>query len=102
MFASESVTEDIRIRFAIRSTARSWTISGRDPYARNECAISTSILFIAARFASEVKADIPTLARKVISRIGYRRPDFEAQTCSVLTSLQEYPPSADLYFNENH
>ena len=54
------------------------------------------------RFASEVKADIPTLARKVISQLGYQRPDFDAQTCSVLTSVQEYPPSADLYFNEKN
>jgi S-adenosylmethionine synthetase len=40
------------------------------------------------------------LARKVISGLGYRRPDFDPQTCSVLTSFQEYPPAADLYFNE--
>jgi S-adenosylmethionine synthetase len=76
----------------------------QDPFARvrAECAVSTAILFIAARFASEVKADIPSLARKVISQIGYRRPDFDPQTLSVLTSLQEYPPTSDLYFNEKN
>jgi S-adenosylmethionine synthetase len=73
-----------------------------DPFARvrAECAVANSILFIAARFASEVRADIPTLARKVISRVGYTKPDFDAHTCSILTSLQEYPAEADLYFHE--
>ncbi len=73
-----------------------------DPYSRvrAECAVATSILFIAARFASEAKADIAALARKVISQVGYTKPDFDARTCSILTSLQEYPMEADLYFNE--
>ena len=105
MFTSESVTEGHPDKICDQiSDAVLDHFLEQDPYARvrAECAISTSILFIAARFASEVKADIPTLARKVISQIGYRRPDFDAQTCSVLTSLQEYPPSADLYFNENN
>ena len=105
MFTSESVTEGHPDKMCDQiSDAVVDHFLEQDPYARvrAECAISTSILFIAARFASEVKADIPTLARKVISQIGYRRPDFDAQTCSVLTSLQEYPPSADLYFNEKN
>lgn len=103
MFTSESVTEGHPDKICDQiSDAIVDHFLEQDPYARvrAECAVSTSILFIAARFASEVKADIPTLARKVISQIGYRRPDFDPQTCSVLTSLQEYPHSADLYFNE--
>ncbi len=73
-----------------------------DPYARvrAECAVATSILFIAARFASEVKADLAYLARKAIRKIGYQDADFDAHKCSILTSLQEYPPDADIYFNE--
>jgi S-adenosylmethionine synthetase len=105
MFTSESVTEGHPDKMCDQiSDAVLDHFLEQDPYARvrAECAISTSILFIAARFASEIKADIPTLARKVISKIGYQRPDFDAQTCSVLTSLQEYPPSADLYFNEKN
>jgi S-adenosylmethionine synthetase len=103
MFTSESVTEGHPDKICDQiSDAIVDHFLEQDPYARvrAECAVSTAILFIAARFASEVKADVPTLARKVISRIGYRRPDFDAQTCSVLTSLQEYPPAVDLYFNE--
>jgi len=103
MFTSESVTDGHPDKICDQiSDAIIDHFLAQDPYARvrAECAVSTSILFIAARFASEVKADIPTLARKVISQLGYRRPDFDPQTCSVLTSFQEYPPAADLYFNE--
>jgi S-adenosylmethionine synthetase len=103
MFTSESVTEGHPDKICDQiSDAIVDHFLEQDPYARvrAECAVSTAILFIAARFASEVKADVPTLARKVISQIGYRRPDFDAQTCSVLTSLQEYPPEVDLFFNE--
>jgi S-adenosylmethionine synthetase len=103
MFTSESVTDGHPDKICDQiSDAIIDHFLAQDPYARvrAECAVSTSILFIAARFASEVKADIPTLARKVISGLGYRRPDFDPQTCSVLTSFQEYPPAADLYFNE--
>ena len=83
MFTSESVTEGHPDKICDQiSDAILDHFLEQDPYARvrAECAISTSILFIAARFASEVKADIPTLARKVISQIGYRRPDFDPQT----------------------
>jgi S-adenosylmethionine synthetase len=105
MFTSESVTEGHPDKICDQvSDAIVDHFLEQDPFARvrAECAVSTSILFIAARFASEVKADIPTLARKVISRIGYQRPDFDPQTCSVLTSLQEYPPPVDLFFNEKN
>ncbi len=105
MFTSESVTEGHPDKICDQiSDAIVDHFLEQDPYARvrAECAVSTSILFIASRFASDVKADIPTLARKVISRIGYRPPDFDPQTCSVLTSLQEYPPAADLFFNEKN
>ncbi len=105
IFSSESVTEGHPDKICDQiSDAIVDHFLEQDPYARvrAECAVSTSILFIAARFASEVKADMPALARKVISRIGYRWPDFDPQTCSILTSLQEYPPAADLYFNEKN
>jgi S-adenosylmethionine synthetase len=104
VFNSESVTEGHPDKLCDQiSDAIVDHFLAQDPYARvrAECAISTSILFIAARFASETKGDIPNLARKVIGQVGYSQPDFDARTCSVLTSLQEYPADADLYFNEN-
>ncbi len=104
VFISESVTEGHPDKLCDQiSDAILDHFLTQDPFARvrAECAISTSILFIAARFASEINADIPNLARKVIGQVGYSQPDFDARTCSILTSLQEYSPDVDLYFNEN-
>ncbi len=103
IFISESVTEGHPDKLCDRiSDAIVDHFLEQDPYARvrAECAVSTSILFIAARFASEARVDIPHVARKVIGRTGYVKSDFDAKTCSILHSLQEYPPDADLFFNE--
>jgi len=103
IFISESVTEGHPDKLCDRiSDAIVDHFLEQDPYARvrAECAVSTSILFIAARFASESRVDIPHVARKVISRTGYGKSDFDAKTCSILNSLQEYPQDADLFFNE--
>lgn len=75
----------------------------RDIHARvvAECAVSLSVVFIAARFASEVKVDFPNVARKVIRRIGYVDPSFDFQTCSILTSLKEMTPDQRYSFDED-
>jgi len=103
IFISESVTEGHPDKICDQiSDAVVDHFLEMDPQARvrAECAVATSILFIAARFVSDSKVDIPRIARKVISRIGYRQPDFDARTCGIMTSLQEYPPDTDLFFNE--
>jgi S-adenosylmethionine synthetase len=56
-----------------------------------ECGVATAIVFIAARFASAAVVDIPAAARQVIAQIGYDQPDFNARTCSIVTSLKELP-----------
>lgn len=62
-----------------------------------ECAVSFSVVFIAARFASNVKVDFPNVARKVIRRIGYVDHEFNFKTCSILTSLKEMVPKIGLF-----
>jgi S-adenosylmethionine synthetase len=57
-----------------------------------ECAVSLSVVFISARFASTFKVDFPNVARKVIRRIGYIDQEFNYKTCSILTSLKEMMP----------
>ena len=104
IFMSESVTEGHPDKICDQiSDAIVDHFLAQDPQARvrAECAVATSILFIAARFVSGIKVDIPGVARKFLSQLGYVKPDFDAPTCSILTSLQEYPPDADLFFNEN-
>jgi S-adenosylmethionine synthetase len=103
IFISESVTEGHPDKLCDRiSDAIVDHFLEQDPYARvrAECAVSTSILFIAARFASEARVDIPHVARKIIGKTGYVKADFDARACSILNSLQEYPLNADLFFNE--
>lgn len=65
-----------------------------------ECAVSASIVFIVARFASDAVVDFPNIARKVIKRIGYDQPDFKAKTCSILTSLEEMSSDESCCFDE--
>jgi S-adenosylmethionine synthetase len=104
VFTSESVTEGHPDKLCDQvSDAIIDHFLDLDPYARvrAECAVATSILFIAARFASEAKADVAYIARKAIRQIGYADVDFDARKCSILTSLQEYPADADMYFNEH-
>ncbi len=103
IFISESVTEGHPDKLCDQiSDAIVDHFLTQDPYARvrAECAVATAILFIAARFVSEVKVDVAYIARKVIAQAGYARSNFDPRTCSILTSLQEYPPEGDLFFNE--
>lgn len=66
-----------------------------------ECAVSLSVVFIAARFASTVKVDFPNVARKVIRKIGYVDHEFNYRTCSVLTSLKDMAGDQDTMFDED-
>ncbi|MCG6551632.1 MAG: methionine adenosyltransferase [Candidatus Magnetominusculus sp. LBB02] len=63
----------------------------QDPNTRivAECAVSTSIVFIAAMFDTKAVMDFANIARKVIRRIGYNKKAFNDKTCSVITSLKE-------------
>lgn len=73
-----------------------------DPKSRiiAECAVSSSIVFIAARFWSYAKIDFPNVARKVIRKIGYMHDEFNYLTCSILTSLKEMTPDQNFLFDE--
>jgi S-adenosylmethionine synthetase len=75
----------------------------QDPYARvrAECAVSSAIVFIAARFATKAKVDLTHVARKVIKRSGYDQPDFNSKTCSILVAPQGFPPDPKYLFNEH-
>jgi len=74
----------------------------QDPRAkiRAECAVSTAVLFLAARFASKATVDVAQVARKIIKKAGYEHEDFNSRTCSILTSLKELPPNGSLGFDE--
>lgn len=103
MFTSESVTEGHPDKLCDQiSDAIVDHFLEQDPHARvrAECAVATSILFIASRFGSKATVDFANVARKVIKQIGYEHPDFNAKTCSILTSLKELPPDDYYCFDE--
>jgi S-adenosylmethionine synthetase len=103
MFTSESVTEGHPDKLCDQiSDAIIDRFLQQDPYSSiiAECAVSTSIVFIAARFASDATVDIPNTARQVISQIGYDHPDFNSKTSSIVTSLKELSVEERSSFDE--
>ncbi|MFZ0131454.1 MAG: methionine adenosyltransferase [Desulfobacterales bacterium] len=103
MFNSESVTEGHPDKLCDQiSDAVIDHFLAQDPCARVrvECAVAGAIVFIAARFASIANIDFSRIARKVIMEIGYDRPDFNARTCSILTSPQALPTDGECQFDE--
>jgi len=103
MFTSESVTEGHPDKLCDQiSDAILDRFLQQDPYSGiiAECAVSTAIVFIAARFASQASVDIPNIARQVIDQVGYDHQAFNAKTCSIVTSLKELPPEERRSFDE--
>lgn len=103
MFTSESVTEGHPDKLCDQiSDAILDRFLQQDPYSAliAECAVSTGIVFIAARFASLASVDVPNVARQVITQVGYDQPAFNAKTCSIVTSLKELPAEERRVFNE--
>ncbi len=99
IFSSESVTEGHPDKLCDRiSDALVGQYLRRDPLARvtAECAVSTGILFVAVRLASDAVVDVPFVARDVIRDIGYERDGsqtFNARDCTVMTTLSEFDRS---------
>ncbi len=103
IFSSESVTEGHPDKLCDQiSDAIVDHFLQQDPYASviAECAVSTAILFIAARFSSSAYVDFSNVARTVISQIGYEQKEFNSKTCSIITSLKELPPETQHNFDE--
>jgi S-adenosylmethionine synthetase len=103
MFTSESVTEGHPDKLCDQiSDAIVDRFLQRDPFSRiiAECAVSTAIIFIAARFSSRVSVDVTNVARDVINQIGYDQRAFNSKSCSIVTSLSEMFVSEGDLFDE--
>lgn len=103
IFTSESVTEGHPDKVCDQiSDAILDQFLQHDPFSRVivECAVSTGIVFIAARFASYATVDFSNIARQVINQIGYDQGDFNGKTCSILTSLKEMPEKDRCHIDE--
>ena len=103
IFTSESVTEGHpdKLCDGISDTIVDYFLQ-RDPFTRviAECAVSTAIVFIAARFATDAHIDFTSIARQVIQQVGYDQESFNAKTCSIVTSLKELPSEGYRNFDE--
>ncbi|MFY9268789.1 MAG: methionine adenosyltransferase [Candidatus Manganitrophaceae bacterium] len=104
IFTSESVTEGHPDKLCDQiSDAVVDHFLQQDPFSRviSECAVSTSIVFMAARFESQASIDFPNVARQVIHQIGYEQHAFHSKTCSIVTSLKELPPDSVTAIDEH-
>ena len=97
LFTSESVTEGHPDKICDQiSDAVLDEIMRMDPMGRVacECAVTTGLVMVMGEITTECYVDIPKLARDVVREIGYTRAKygFDADTCSVLTSIDEQSP----------
>jgi S-adenosylmethionine synthetase len=94
VFTSESVTEGHPDKLCDQiSDAILGQFLRQDPFARvvAECSVSTGIIFLSVKFASSASVDVANIARDVIRRTGYRHSRFNAESCTVITSITELP-----------
>lgn len=94
LFTSESVTEGHPDKICDQiSDAILDEILRNDPNARVACETltTTGIIMVVGEITTSKYVDIPSIARGVISDIGYTRAKFgfDSSTCSVLTSINE-------------
>ncbi|QBQ55897.1 methionine adenosyltransferase [Nitrosococcus wardiae] len=105
MFTSESVTEGHPDKLCDQiSDAIVDSFLVQDPLSRviAECVVSSGVLFLAARFASQATLDIPGIARRVAQQIGYPEPIFNARECTIMTNFQELPLEHQVSAHEIH
>lgn len=94
LFTSESVTEGHPDKLCDQiSDAVVDAFLIRDPYAQvvAECAVSTGVVFLAARFAAQTQIDVAEVARRVARQAGYEQGSFRARDTTVMTTFQQLP-----------
>ena len=94
LFTSESVTEGHPDKICDQiSDAVLDAIIAKDPMARVACetTVTTGMIMIMGEISTNCYVDIPSIARSTVKRIGYDRAKygFDADTCAVLTSIDE-------------
>jgi S-adenosylmethionine synthetase len=69
-----------------------------DPLARvsAECVLANGIIFLAARFASDVVIDLGELARRETTNVGYGEPELDPRQLSVMTTFGTLPAASRL------
>ncbi len=97
LFTSESVTEGHPDKICDQiSDSILDEILKKDPNARVACetVVNTGLVLVTGEITTETYVDIPSVVRDTLRHIGYDRAKygFDAETCSVLTSIDEQSP----------
>lgn len=97
LFTSESVTEGHPDKICDQiSDAILDAILAEDPNARVACetSVTTGLVLVAGEITTTTYVDIPKTVRQTLKEIGYTRAKygFDAETCAVLTSIDEQSP----------
>ena len=105
LFTSESVTEGHPDKICDQiSDAVLDAILAQDPDARVACetTCSTGLVHIMGEITTQCYVDIAGVARNVIRDIGYTRAKygFDADTCAVITNIDEQSPDIALGTND--
>src|SRR5262249_38109287 len=71
-------------------------IFAQDPYGRVACEslVTTGLILVAGEITSTASIDFQKVARDIVRTVGYTNAEygFDAETCSVLTSVHEQSP----------
>mgnify|MGYP000857582542 FL=1 len=105
LFTSESVTEGHPDKVCDQiSDAILDAILEQDPMGRVACEVSatTGLVLVMGEITTECYVDIPKIVRQTVEEIGYTRAKFgfDAETCGVLTSINEQSPDIALGVNK--
>lgn len=105
-FTSESVTEGHPDKICDQiSDAILDAILEQDPDGRVACetTVSTGLVHVMGEVTTSCYVDIPRIVRETIREIGYTRAKygFDADTCAVITNIDEQSPDIALGTNDN-
>ncbi|HHY82838.1 MAG TPA: methionine adenosyltransferase [Clostridiales bacterium] len=105
LFTSESVTEGHPDKICDQiSDAILDAILEQDPNGRVACetAVTTGMVLVIGEITTNCYVDIPKIVRQTVEEIGYTRAKygFDADTCAVLTSIDEQSPDIALGVNK--
>jgi S-adenosylmethionine synthetase len=104
LFTSESVTEGHPDKICDQiSDAVLDAILEQDPNGRVACetAVTTGMVLVMGEITTSCYVDIPKIVRQTVEEIGYTRAKygFDADTCAVLTSIDEQSPDIAMGVN---